>query len=147
MSNVLARKRSISNMEFYHSADDLRNTLTRALMNENTVPKRWRPVFTFPIIEMVKDLFGHMIAANNTYPYTAEALAERKRMQLYAINDCERIDDMLQYLLTTVYYGRIDADHPMPAEIERAGDLVGRTETLLKAWRKSAKIVNYKVQK
>jgi hypothetical protein len=32
----------------------------------------------------------------------------------------------------------------MPAEIERAGELLDRTEMLLKAWRKNAKVVNYK---
>lgn len=141
MSSVLKRNRGISEMEFYRTALELRHTLTKALMNENIVPKRWRPIFTFPIIALLKDLFGHMIAANNIYAYKPEQLAERRRMQQYAIDDCERIDDQLQYLLETLYYGKIDADHPMPAEIEKAGDLIDRTEDLLKAWRRKTKLL------
>jgi hypothetical protein len=128
-------------MEFYKAAEELRTTLTKALMNDNIVPKRWRPIFTFPILEMLKDLFGHIITANNIYPYSPESVAERKRIQLYAISDCERIDDMLYYLLVTLYQGKITADQPMPAEIEKAGELLDWTEDRLKAWRNSTKLI------
>ena len=141
MSDVLARKRGISSMEFYKCAVELRDTLTKALMSESIVPKRWRPIFTFPTIDLLKDLFGHLIAANNTFPNSPERVASRKQMQRYALNDLERIDDQLQYLLTTLYYGKIDADHNMPALLEKAGDLSDRTDMLIKAWRKSTKLV------
>lgn len=141
MSSVLARKRGISTMEFYKSAVALRDTLTKALMNESIVPKRWRPVFTFPIIDLLKDLFGHLIAANNIYPNSPERVAARKQMQRFALDDLERIDDQLQYLLSTLYYGKIDADHNMPAQLEAAGDLIDHTDMLIKSWRKSTKLI------
>lgn len=143
MSSVLARKRGISDMEFYRSAKELRSILTRAVMNENIVPKRWRPVFTFPLIELLRQLIHHIRAANKVYPYKPVLVDERKRLQSLAIVDCDYIDDELQYLLETLYMGKIDADQPMPADIEKAGDLLDRTESLLQSWRKSTKLLNY----
>lgn len=141
MSSVLSRKRGISSMEYYKCADELRNTLMSALMNENITPKRWRPIFTYPISDRFDDLFGHLIAANNAIPYTPELLAERKRLQQYALNDLERIDDKLQQMLSQLYYGKIDADHAMPTQLEKAGDLIDRTDMLIRAWRNSTKII------
>lgn len=141
MSNVLARKRGISSMEFYRVCSELRTTLIAALMNENITPKRWRPIFTFPIAAMLDDLFGHLIAANGIYTNTPENVAERRRCQRYALNDLERIDDKLQELLVQLYYGKIDADHPIPYALEKAGDLIDRADMLLKAWRRSTKLI------
>lgn len=53
MSSVLSRKRGISSMEYYKCADELRNTLMSALMNENITPKRWRPIFTYKISDTI----------------------------------------------------------------------------------------------
>lgn len=141
MSNVLARRRGISSMEFYRCCDELRTTLIGALMNEKITPKRWRPIFTFPMAQMLDDLFGHLIAANGVYTNTPENVAERKRYQRYALNDLERIDDKLQQLLTQLYFGKIDADHPMPAVLEKSGDLIDRADMLIKAWRRSTKLI------
>lgn len=104
MSSVLARKRGVSCMEFYRSADELRTVLMRALMNDNITPKRWKPIFTFPVAEMLDDLFGHIFAAYNIYADTVEKVAEKRRFQSYALNDLDRIDDKLQQLLTHLYY-------------------------------------------
>lgn len=141
MSSVLARKRGVSSMEFYRVCGELRTVLIAALMNENITPKRWRPIFTFPISAMLDDLFGHLIAANGIYTNTPEAVAERRRYQRYALNDLERIDDKLQELLTQLYFGKIDADHPMPHALETAGDLIDRADMLIKAWRRSTKLI------
>lgn len=147
MSSVLARQRGISCMEFYRTAEELRNSLMKALMNDNIVPKRWKPIFTFPISAMLDDLFGHIFAAYNIYADTPEKVAEKRRYQTYALNDLDRVDNKLQQLLTQLYYGKIDADHPMPADIEKAGSLIDRDYELISAWRKSTKlIVKGKVQ-
>jgi hypothetical protein len=141
MSSVLSRFRGISSMEFYRCCTELRTVLMGALMNENIMPKRWRPIFTFPISAMLDDLFGHLIAANGVYTNTPENVAERKRYQRFALNDLERIDDKIQQILTQLYYGKIDADHPMPAELEKAGDLIDRADMLIRAWRRSTKLI------
>lgn len=144
MSSVLARKRGVSSMEFYRTADELRNALMKALMNDNIVPKRWKPIFTFPVAEMLDDLFGHIFAAYNIYADTVEKVAEKRRYQTYALTDLDRIDDKLQQLLTQLYYGKIDADHPMPFALEQAGTLIDRDYELIAAWRTSTKLIKGK---
>lgn len=141
MSSVLARFRKISEMEFYRTSYELRSKLTLALMNENIVPKRYRPIFTFPTLEMVRHLIDHIIVAFNIYPNSAQLLDDRKAMQRAAIDDLDMIDDQLQYLVETLYKGCIDADKPLPGAIEECGELIDRARPLLVAWRKSAKLL------
>ena len=62
--SVLKNKRGESQMEFYHTATLARAELTKFVMNDSIVPKRWRPVFTFPIIEKVIALIDNITAAN-----------------------------------------------------------------------------------
>ncbi len=134
-------------MEFYRKADELRNTLMKALMNENVTPKRWKPIFTFPVSAMLDDLLGHIFAAYNIYADTVEKVAEKRRYQSLALNDLDRIDDKLQQLLTQLYYGQIDADHPMPFALEQAGALIDRDYELIAAWRTSTKLIKGKSRK
>lgn len=143
MSNVLARKRGVSEMEFYHCAKDLRVTATRFLMNDKYVSKRWKPVFTFPMLDLLRDMTNCICAANDIYPYNEDRLLQRTRLQDQAIEDCSKLWDNLQWMIETLF-SWIDADHPMPTQLEQMGELLDRTESLLKAWRRSAKLVNYK---
>ena len=66
--SVLKRNRSESQLEFYNTATKVRAELTRFVMNEKVVPKRWRPVFTFPMVEHLIKLFDSITAANTIYP-------------------------------------------------------------------------------
>ena len=60
--SVLKNKRSESQLEFYHTATLIRKELTRFVMEEKIVPKRWRPVFTFPMVEKVIRLIDYITA-------------------------------------------------------------------------------------
>lgn len=144
MSSVLARYRKISEMEFYHSAKVVRHKCNRFLMNDKYVPKRWRPVYTFPVFNLLDELFSCIIEANEIYPYTVELVDRRKELQRKAIATCEKIFDKLQDLIETLYYSEVDADNPLPGELIEIGDALDRTEGLLKAWKKKTKLVNYK---
>ena len=141
MSSVLARFRKISEMEFYRSAYELRSKLTVALMNENIVPKRYRPIFTFPTLEIARHMIDHIIVAFNVYPNKPEFVDERRAFQKAAIDDVDMIDDQLQYLIETLFKGCIDADRPLPGAIEECGELIDRVRPLLVAWRKSTKLL------
>lgn len=141
MSSVLARFRKISEMEFYRTSYELRLKLTTALMNENIVPKRYRPVFTFPTLEMARHLIDHIIVAFNIYPNKQKYVDDRKDMITLAIDDLDMIDDQLLYLIETLFKGRIDADKPLPGAIEECGELIDKANTLLVAWRKSVHLI------
>lgn len=144
MSSVLARHRKISEMEFYHCAKVVRQKCNRFLMNEKYVPKRWRPVYTFPVFSLLDELFSYIIDANEIYPYLPELVDKRKEYQRKAIATCEKIFDKLQDLIETLYQDQIDADCPLPGELEEIGNTLDKAQTLLKAWRKKTKLVNYK---
>lgn len=142
MSSVLARFRKISEMEFYRTSYELRSKLTVALMNENIVPKRYRPIFTFPTLEIARHLIDHIIVAFNTYPSKPQYVEDRRAMIKAAIDNLDMIDDQLLYLIETLFKGRIDADRPLPGIIEECGELIDRARPLLVAWRKSTKLIN-----
>lgn len=142
MSNVLLRHRGISEMEFYRTADTIRGELTRFLMNDKYVPKKWRFVFTYPTIDLIRQLFSDMIEANDIYPHSDEEVTRRKAVQQRTIDTCEKIYEQLQYMLTTLNYRNIDADNPIAAQLLKVFDLIDLEERLLKAWRRSTKIIS-----
>lgn len=64
MSNVLSRFRSISEMEFYKNATELRCALSGFVMQEKYIPKKWRPIFAYPTVNLLNTMMEHIIAAN-----------------------------------------------------------------------------------
>lgn len=131
-------------MEFDRRARELRAKLTTMLMDEKIVPKRWRPIFTFPTLDMARSLIDHIIDANNIFPYKPEFVDARKAVQLLAIDDVDHIDDQLQYLVETLFYHKVSADQPLPPILEECGELIDQTRALLVGWRKSTKLVKSK---
>ena len=100
--SVLKNKRSESQLEFYHTATLIRAELTRFVMNEKIVPKRWRPVFTFPMVEKIIKLIDYITAANTIYPQNLREAERRRDYQTQAIITVEQILQLLQYILTTL---------------------------------------------
>jgi hypothetical protein len=136
MSGVLMRKRSVSEMEFWKNGGDIRAAVTRFLMNENTVPKRWRPVFTFPGVALARRLIEEITAANTIYPTTDAELEQRRARQTAAIIICEQIIQHLQWICDT-----------LPVRIVSVKDMtemLNKEVALLKAWRKQNKIFAHK---
>lgn len=100
MSNVLSRFRSISEMEFYKNAVELRCALSGFVMQEKYIPKKWRPILAYPTVNLLNTMMEHIIAANGIYPYSGgkldhELLHRRKELQAQAVADCEALFDRL----------------------------------------------------
>lgn len=72
MSNVLERHRGISEMEFYVTAINIRHELTTFLMHEKNVPKRWRSVYTYPVINLSQAQIDLIIKANDVFAFKPE---------------------------------------------------------------------------
>ena len=126
---VLKNKRSESQLEFYHTATIIRAELTRFVMNDKIVPKRWRPVFTFPMTEKVIQLFDYITAANTIYPQNRREAEMRRDYQTKAIITVEQILQLLQFMLTTL---SVDPDKFQPIT-----ELLVKEAALLRGWRKS----------
>ena len=127
--SVLKRNRSESQLEFYNTATKVRAELTRFVMNEKVVPKRWRPVFTFPMVEHLIKLFDSITAANTIYPQNLREAVKRREYQTEAIITVEQIFQLLQYLLTTL---PVDANKFRPVT-----QLLIEEAKLLRGWRKA----------
>ena len=127
--SVLKRNRSESQLEFYNTATELRAELTRFVMSEKIVPKRWRPVFTFPMVNHIIALFDNITAANTIYPKSLREAEMRREYQTKAIITVEQIFQLLQYLLTTL---PVDANKFRPVTQK----LVKEAQ-LLRGWRKA----------
>ena len=127
--SVLKNKRSESQLEFYHTATLIRTELTRFVMNEKVVPKRWRPVFKFPMVEKVIKLFDYITAANTIYPQNLREAERRRDYQTQAIITVEQILQLLQYMLTTLSIN--------PDKFQPVTELLVKEAALLRGWRKS----------
>jgi len=95
MSNVLRRNRAISEVEFLNKAKVIRNEIESFVMNEKVIPKKYRYVYSIPMIDICRDLIKN---ANSYYNCMGEDdesfhLFERKRTALENILD--RCDDLL----------------------------------------------------
>lgn len=151
MSTVLSRKRSLSELEFWKNATDIRATFARYLMNEKHVPKRWRPVFTFPGIGYALRLMEEITAANTIYPTNEAELAQRRAHQNEAIVACEQIVQHIQFMIDTLdgatvcdFATRDDDSDLSEGDFTGLGDMLFKEVALLKAWRKQNKVLTQK---
>ena len=131
--SVLKSKRNQSQLEFYHTATVIRAEITRFVMNEKIVPKRWRPIFTFPMVEKAIHLIDCIVAANTIYPQDEHEMQQRRDYQTEAIITVEQMLQLLQFMLTTL---NVEADKFQPVT-----DLLVKESALIRGWRKSNKIV------
>lgn len=127
--SVLKNNRSESQLEFYNTATLIRAELTRFVMNDKVVPKRWRPVFTFPMTEKVIRLVDCITAANTIYPQNRREAEMRREYQTQAIITVEQILQLLRFMLDTL---PVDPDKFQPVT-----ELLVREAALLRGWRKS----------
>lgn len=127
--SVLKRNRSESHLEFYHTATIIRSDLTRFVMNEKIVPKRWRPIFTFPMIERVNRLMDNITAANTIYPQNLREAEIRRDYQTAAIITVEQIFQLLQFMLDTLSVN--------PDKFQPITEMLVKESALLRGWRKA----------
>lgn len=134
MSGIYRRDRKKTGLEFWDTAVEIRKEVIRFLMNPNNVPKSYRFVFTFRIIGLTADLRDAITKANSTFPVNEHELQRRRDFQQDAINYNEAIIQNLQDMLDVLT--NIDAD-----KLDHIGDLLIRESALLRAWKKSSKLM------
>ena len=147
MSNVLARFRGISDMEFYANAETLYKELSRFLMNDNYIPKKWRTTHAYPIIALMDTLFDTMEDANAIYPTSEDEVKVRKELQRECVLCCEKIYGRLQRAILVIWWDTLhrDEDDPGRQKLEthltEIGNILDQEIKLLKGWRKSTHLL------
>lgn len=128
--------RSVSELEFWKNGTEIRAEITRCMMNENRVPKRYRFVFAMPGIDIARRMMEEITAANTIYPTTAAEVEQRREHQNEAIICCEQIIQHLQWLVDTLPVNVSDFD----IVVEK----INKEVALLKNWRKQNKVLTPK---
>ena len=134
MSNVYARNRKETSMQFFVNALELQVEITKYVMKEKVLPKKWRYAIGYPLITRVDELVDNITYANSIYPVNEEELQQRKQYQTMAICNCFQIQNKLIRAEKCVQTVKIE-------QIERVIELIGKELELLKAWKKANKII------
>ena len=98
MSNVLKRNRQISQIEYLNSAINIRTEITKMVMREQVIPKRYRYVYSIPIIDKCRELVNNAYAYHTYVQYDdgTESIYIKKREALMAmITACDNISHEL----------------------------------------------------
>ena len=133
MSNVVKRKRSLSEREFYKNAINIRIEVTKLMASDKVVPKSYRFLLAVPAVETAKALVDNITRADTFYPNTAHGVIYRRHYLTLAIADCYRILQDLQTI----------KDIGLAVNLNRLTivvDMIDREIGLLKGTRKATKL-------
>lgn len=136
MCSVLLRNRSLSNLEFFKNACELRAEFTKVVMSTKNVPKSYKFIFAIPSTDLLKELMSNIIAANTIYPINEHEIQLRRDFQTAAICNCEQIFQTMEYMADTL---PIDIN-----KFKKTVELTLKEINLLKLWRKANKIMQNK---
>ena len=136
MSNVFRRLRSLTGLEFMDLSVEIHVELLRFMMREENVPKRYRFVYTMPILACETIMRIYMTQANSIFPTNDEQVEDRKRLAQKSINFCEVVIRLLQDMVFA-----LDSPDKTIDKLDKIGEMLLRESELLRAWKKSTKII------
>ena len=134
MSDVFARNRTETELQFRVNAVELQIELTQYVMREKVLPKKWRYAIGYPLISKVDELVDNIVYANSIYPTDDEELKKRKMYQTLAIANCYQIQNKLIRMLKCVQTSKVN-------QMEKIIEKLSHEKDLLIAWRKNSKIL------
>ena len=134
MSNVFLRKRADTQLTFMTTGRQLQNELTKYVMREKVMPKKWRYMIGRTLIAKVDEMMDNIIAANSVYAMTKHDLELRKEFQQKAICNCFQIQNKLLRMIDCVETVTVKSLTPTIK-------LLNKEVATLKNWKKSTKIV------
>lgn len=134
MSGVYARKRSISEYEFFNTALAIKVEVNRIALNEKIIPKRYRITNAVPLIDMARSCVYNINRSDQFYPNSSFNVLQRRKYLSLAVADCEQLCLELQSLI----------EMGLPIDVSKLETLVNMVEkeiALLKGARKNVKLV------
>lgn len=134
MSDVYKRNRTETKLQFYINALDLQVEITKYVMREKVLPKKWRYAIGYDLVNKADALVDFITFANSIYPTNLKELFFRKIFQTLAIATCFRIQNKLILMEKCVETVKIE-------HMDRMIEIIAHEIELLKAWKKSSKII------
>ena len=130
MSSVHKRLRKETELQFMQTAWELQFELTKFVMREKNLPKKWRLILGCPIIEKVDELVDNLTYANCIYPTSISDVELREKYQKRAVVNCWQLQNKLVRMIECVETVKIE-------KMETVISLLSDAENLIKKWKKS----------
>jgi len=130
MSSVHKRLRKETELQFMQTAWELQFELTKFVMREKNLPKKWRLVLGCPIVEKVDELVDNLTYANCIYPTSISDVELREKYQQMAVANCWQLQNKLVRMIECVETVKIE-------KMETVINLLSDAENLIKKWKKS----------
>ena len=130
MSSVHRRLRKETELQFMQTAWELQFELTKFMMREKNLPKKWRLVLGCPIVEKVDELVDNLTYANCIYPTSISDVELREKYQQMAVANCWQLQNKLVRMIECVETVKIE-------KMETVINLLSDAENLIKKWKKS----------
>ena len=124
-------------MTFMVIGRQLQNELTKYVMREKVMPKKWRYMIGRTLIAKVDEMMDNIVAANSIYAMTEHDLEMRREYQTKAINNCFQIQNKLLRMIDCVETVTVKSLTPVIK-------LLNKEVATLKNWKKSTKLVTDK---
>jgi len=132
MSNVHKRLRKETELQFLVSAQNLQVELTKFIMSEKNMPKKYRYIIGLGLINKVDELVDNLTAANTIYPTNSSEYKQRVYYQTQAIINCWQLHNKIVRIILCIDTAKIQ-------KLEKVAELLVDTEGLIKQWKKSDK--------
>ena len=132
MSSVHKRLRKETELQFLKSAWELQFELTKFVMREKNLPKKWRLIIAQPIIAKVDELIDNLNFANCIYPTRINDAILREQYQQKAIANCWQLQNKLVRMIECIETVKIE-------KMENIINHLSDCEILIKKWKKSDK--------
>jgi len=132
MSNVLKRFRKPTELQFMMNAVELQIELTKFVMSDKNVPKKYRLVVGVSIVQKVDELVDNLNFANCIYPQTREDFVKRAEYQQLAMTNIWQLHNKIVRMIECIDTVKIE-------KMTRIIELLTSELPLIKAWMKSDK--------
>ena len=102
MSNVYARNRKETHLQFMVNALELQKEIIKLVIREKIVPKKFRFIIGIDLVKKVNELVDNLTFANNIYTIDEETISTRLIYQLEARANCYQLQNLLICLTNCV---------------------------------------------
>lgn len=102
MSNVYARNRKETKLQFMINAIELQKDIVKTILREKVVPKKYRLMLGTDIIRKINELIDNLTYANNIFVTNEELLINRLLYQEQAKSNCYQLQNLLICLTNCV---------------------------------------------
>ena len=135
MSNVHKRFRKETELQFLVTSQELQFELTKFVMKDKNIPKKWRLIIGLLIVQKVDELLDNLHYANSIYLSKDSDKSEyllRAKYQTLAVCNCWQLHNKIVRMIECVQSVKIE-------NLEKIAELLTNVEVLIKKWKKNDK--------